>query len=323
MKKINPEKDIKSNSTSFVNYAFIPLLVVGCICLALVGVTFSYKVVLETTNHYDIDLEIVDGEIKEYHARVDEGNHFNDKLDTEGEFAGITCSKGYIEYDRLTESIKIPYVNSDVECTVIFRDLTAKYISTDGLIPISDNDGTSYYYPGDAKNNYLKLNDLMFRIVRINGDGTLRIILDNSDLSFNYGVNNSFVNSNLQMVLNEWFNENLKGNEFVVVSEFDISSYTDIDISSLVNLDVSYDGYVGTLSAREASLVLLNSKESYLGDILLLNGTANKRVYGVKGNQVVEVDINQDMTIKPVVNIKNVDLDGFGTIDNPYILKED
>ena len=94
-------------------------------------------------------------------------------------------------------------------------------------------------------------NGMMFRIVRINGDGSYRVVLDESDLSFNYGVSNYFSDSNLQMVLNKWFNENLKGSKYVVEGEFDISSYTDVDVDTLVNLDGSYNSYVGTLNARD------------------------------------------------------------------------
>lgn len=323
MKKINSRKDIKKNTASFINNAFVPLLVLGCVCLALVGITFSYKVDLETTDHYDINLEIVDGEIKEYHNRVDGGISFRDTLHSEGEFAGITCTQGVVEYDRITDSFYVPFVNSNVECTIIFKDITAKYLSLDGLNPIYDNDGTSYYYPGEAKNNYFMFNGMMFRIVRINGDGSYRVVLDESDLSFNYGVSNYFSDSNLQMVLNKWFNENLKGSKYVVEGEFDISSYTDVDVDTLVNLDGSYNSYVGTLNAREAALVLLNSKENYLGDMLLLNGTSNNKVFALKDNKVTVIDITLDMPIKPVINITNVDLDGFGTIDNPYVIKED
>ena len=323
MKKFNPAKEIKSDSNSFINNAFIPLLVIGCLCLALIGVTFSYKVVSLTTNYYDIDLEIVDGEIKEYHNKIEEGTKFSDVLKADGEFAGISCSEGYLEYDQFTESISVPYVNSNVKCTVMFRDITAKYLSLDGLVPIADNDGTSYYYPGSSKNNYLKLNGLMFRIMRINGDGTLRLVLDQSDLVFNYGVNNYFSSSNLKMVLNKWFNENLKGNQYVVMGDFDVSSYSEVEISTLVNLDLTYNGYVGTLSAREATLVLLEGKDSYLGDMLLLNGALDKKVYAIKNNTVVTVGVNEDITIKPVINIVNVDLDGFGTLESPYTLKED
>ncbi len=53
--------------------------------------------------------------------------------------------------------------------------------SCSGLFQTVDDDGDSYYFRGAIDNNYLKLsssNSNLWRIVRINGDGTIRLILD-------------------------------------------------------------------------------------------------------------------------------------------------
>ncbi len=50
--------------------------------------------------------------------------------------------------------------------------------SDEGLITSNDDDGISYYFRGNVKNNYVVINDLTFRVVRINGDGTVRLVLD-------------------------------------------------------------------------------------------------------------------------------------------------
>ena len=47
-----------------------------------------------------------------------------------------------------------------------------------GLYATPDSDGTSYYYRGAVAGNYVKLNSQYYRIIRVNGDGTLRIIYD-------------------------------------------------------------------------------------------------------------------------------------------------
>ena len=41
-----------------------------------------------------------------------------------------------------------------------------KNINIDEVTPISDNIGTSYYYKADAKNNYIKVGNKLFRIIR-------------------------------------------------------------------------------------------------------------------------------------------------------------
>ena len=47
-----------------------------------------------------------------------------------------------------------------------------------GIYKREDNDGTTYYYRGSVTNNYLKFANKWWWIIRINGDGTIRIIYD-------------------------------------------------------------------------------------------------------------------------------------------------
>ena len=52
--------------------------------------------------------------------------------------------------------------------------------TNDGMYAINDNDGVSYYFRGNVDNNYVSFAGLTWRIIRINGDGTVRMILENS-----------------------------------------------------------------------------------------------------------------------------------------------
>ena len=93
--------------------------------------------------------------------------------------------------------------------------------------------------------------------------------------------------------------------------------------NNLVNLDSSFESVVGLLDAREASLVLQDKKGNYLGNTLLMNGTDLGKVFAIKDNEIVSLDVFEEYSIKPVINVKNVNMDGIGSIDNPYVLKED
>ena len=53
------------------------------------------------------------------------------------------------------------------------------------LCSAPDNYGTSYYYRGNVTNNYVKFADKYWRIVRINGDGSIRIIYDGTSAHAN------------------------------------------------------------------------------------------------------------------------------------------
>ena len=47
-----------------------------------------------------------------------------------------------------------------------------------GIFMTEDDDGTSYYYRGSVENNYVKFAGYYWRIIRINGNGSIRMIYD-------------------------------------------------------------------------------------------------------------------------------------------------
>lgn len=123
-------------------------------------------------------------------------------------------------------------------------------VATDreGLIETYDNDGKSYYFRGYIDNNYFKINNLMFRIVRINGDNSVRVVLDGV-LPNKYAYNTNSVtegadtnslsllnNASLNTVLNDWYNTNLKG----YTSYLTKGSYCTDTTFNLVNNNVAY-----------------------------------------------------------------------------------
>ncbi len=50
--------------------------------------------------------------------------------------------------------------------------------TTAAVYKTQDDDGDTYYWRGSAENNYVKFANKFWRIIRINGDGTIRIIYD-------------------------------------------------------------------------------------------------------------------------------------------------
>jgi len=58
----------------------------------------------------------------------------------------------------------------------------ASVATTDeGVYAMEDNYGTSYYFRGAVNNNYVKFANLYWRIIRVNGDGSLRMIYDGTE----------------------------------------------------------------------------------------------------------------------------------------------
>ncbi len=80
----------------------------------------------------------------------------------------------------------------------------------EGVFEMEDDYGTSYYYRGAVENNYVKFAGFYWRIIRINGDGSLRIIYDGTQAHTN-GVGNEdrFINTNTK------YNTNYGDNKYV------------------------------------------------------------------------------------------------------------
>lgn len=85
------------------------------------------------------------------------------------------------------------------------------------LLTAKDNDGISYYYRGNVEDNYMNFEGMCFRIVRIQGDGNIKLVLAdennecNSKLIKNTssligGYTNEFNNTNLETNLIKWLN---------------------------------------------------------------------------------------------------------------------
>lgn len=156
--------------------------------------------------------------------------------------------------------------------------------SNEGLISMEDNKGTSYYFRGNVDNNYVMIGDLTFRIVRINGDGTIRIVLNNVlDEARPYNTNslaNSASVSTLALLsgsslisyLNSWYDENFREySSFLTVGDYCTDTTFNNNISGITyssvyerifedkapNLFCSgniYSGKVGLLSVDEVVL---------------------------------------------------------------------
>ena len=75
---------------------------------------------------------------------------------------------------------KCPTVNDDGSVDVMSGETTDGY-----LCSAPDAYGTSYYFRGNVSNNYVKFAGFYWRIIRINGDGSLRLIYDGTSIHSN------------------------------------------------------------------------------------------------------------------------------------------
>lgn len=95
-----------------------------------------------------------------------------------GEYKKTTGLKAIIA--SVDKTGKCPLINDDGTVNVTSDE------STDGyLCSAEDVYGTSYYYRGNVSNNYVRFADKYWRIVRINGDRTIRVIYDGTSAHAN------------------------------------------------------------------------------------------------------------------------------------------
>ena len=68
--------------------------------------------------------------------------------------------------------------SSTSSITMKTKELLAKSYSAESTLSIAEDDyGNSYYYRGGVKDNYIEFNNMCWRVVRIEGDGSIKIIL--------------------------------------------------------------------------------------------------------------------------------------------------
>ena len=227
-------------------------------------------------------------------------------------------------------------------------------VDDEGLIKSSDDSGVSYYFRGNVKNNYVSFANLTWRIVRINGDGTVRIILDDIiSESANYKNEESesflYQDSYISTALDNWHQENLRNyTNYIATTNYcnDVSHddannylpYSRIMINKIPTLNClgnTFKNNIGILSIDEvilAGATPTNPNQSYY----LYNPNIKDAWYTMTASSGVEKAINMFVVdangniktnisgstyerVRPVINlIKNTEVTGNGTIDNPY-----
>ena len=168
--------------------------------------------------------------------------------------------------------------------------------------------GTTYYYRGDVNNNYVSFAGYYWRILRINEDGSIRMIYDgtsphtngqsstnrqirtsvyNSSYNRSYYVGytylsnaqrpsnpNSGTSSTIKGVLDNWYNTNLQQYDNIITNTPGFCNDREMangsNWSSLPTNDIYYAAYDRILNNSTASLECSNSNDLYQTKIGLI-----------------------------------------------------
>ena len=170
-------------------------------------------------------------------------SHFPNKSDGY-EVESVQCNGKETSFDNYNWKLTLPDTSEEeITCEFVFRDtqtLANKILSSNTLITdtptlttssnnTSDKSGLykstatntgkpAYYFRGNIENNYVSFAGFTWRIVRINEDGTIRIIMQdginsNANIAFNSNYNNYtymyYTNSQAKTQLESWYQTNI------------------------------------------------------------------------------------------------------------------
>lgn len=97
----------------------------------------------------------------------------------------------------------------------------------EGLIEANDDTGTFYYFRGKVENNYVNFANLLWRITRVNNDGSIRLVLnDYPETMGNFYESDvetiedkmNFSKNKMQETLNTWYQENISAFDNYIIS---------------------------------------------------------------------------------------------------------
>lgn len=104
---------------------------------------------------------------------------------------------------------------------------TSPAILNEGLIETTDDFGTFYYFRGNVDNNYVLFADLVWRITKINSDGSIRLILNDYPEAMGNFYDSStptieekmdFSKNKMNQFLNIWYQEKLNNYDTNLIS---------------------------------------------------------------------------------------------------------
>ncbi len=147
-----------------------------------------------------------------------ESNTCREEIPTEN------CSKKGNGHARITYLEKPTELNSKVltnnsvitaNSTNLHLNNTSTYYNENGLYKYTYDNKTTYFFRGNVTNNYVRFAENTWRIVRINEDGTIRLIMqdginNNQIVAYNNSKSSIYyTESDAKALLENWYNTNL------------------------------------------------------------------------------------------------------------------
>ena len=179
------------------------------------------------------------------------------------------------EMQTTTNLGSVYYVVSATSNSYTYKILSSNKNTTEALLASTEDDyGTSYYFRGAVKNNYVQFANKCWRIVRIVGDGSVKLVLHNDNTSntsnpcspANYSIVAAFARYS-EDVYTSAFNSSKNDNTYAgfmygtVCSSDYASTHANINKSTiLTNLETWYKNNLSSYEDKLADTIWCNDK---------------------------------------------------------------
>ena len=180
---------------------------------------------------------------------------------------------------KTTTNLKaVYYVVSATQESFTYKQITSNKNTTETLLASTEDDyGTSYYFRGAVKNNYVQFANKCWRIVRITGDGSVKLVLHNDNTS---GINNPCSSSNnsttaafahyngstYQSAFNSYYEDNAYvGFMYGTAGASDYATtHANTNKSTiLTNLETWYESNLASYEDKLADIIWCNDKSTF------------------------------------------------------------
>ena len=177
-----------------------------------------------------------------------------------------------------TNLSSVYYVVSAKKTSFTYKEITSNKNTTEALLASTEDDyGTSYYFRGAVKNNYVEFANKCWRIVRITGDGSVKLVLHNDNTSNAANPCSSANNSTNAAyarysgtTYNSEFNTNANDNAYVgfMYGTVGASDYASTHANTnkstiLTNLETWYKNNLELYEDKLADTIWCNDKSTF------------------------------------------------------------
>jgi len=198
---------------------------------------------------------------------------------------------------------------------------------------VTRNTDDTNYYRGSEIDNYVQFSGMLWRIVNVNEDNSVKLVLANVSSNVMFGTQEKFVDSNVYRWLKDYFYPHLKNSEkYIVKNASWCSNNTIYDIESLPQEcnNETFTGPIGLLNVKDLVISSKNLVDSYLigKQYYWLLDRVNSNNANIAYSSGIDGFMSWNgrsySAVRPVINL-NKDvyiMSGSGTIDKPYKLND-